>query len=128
MSDEQDEDREQETHAEYLERQAEYEQDHALDFTCAFPGRCVKMTATPEQIELLRHACGMDGRDPYYRDYFCAVPGQVSDLAWRAMQAAGWAEVRREPGPREPYRTWGVTDAGKRLIGKDPRDGKPCFK
>lgn len=79
------------------------------------------MTTTAAEVGLLRHACGMDSRDPYYRDYFAADPGSADDLAWAALVAKGLASVRREPGDPDPVctlRIYGVTREGKALIGK----------
>ena len=81
---------------------------------------------TDEERDLLRHACGVDSRSPYYRDYFAAEPGSDDDCAWAAMVDAGLASVRRQPGSLTQLRIYGVTTAGKAAIGKpDPLIAPP---
>lgn len=86
------------------------------------------MTASKNEIELIRHACGVDSREPFYRDYFAAEPGSEDDAAWRRMVCRGWAEVRRDPSSYSPYRIYGVTKSGMALIGKSPQPGCECWK
>jgi len=85
------------------------------------PGR-----PTAYQVRLMRHACGMDSRDPYYQDYFAAEPGFEDDEHWGDLVRKGLADVRREPCDYSPYRIYGVTPAGKELIGHHNQE--ECFK
>lgn len=51
---------------------------------------------TPEQIELARHALGLDDRRKQsYRNRFCAGPGHDDYAAWVAMVADGNAEQHK---------------------------------
>lgn len=74
-----------------------------------------KLTET--EVSLMRHACGMDSKDPYYRDYFAADPGSDDDLAWAGLVSVNMASVRQEPNDWCPLRIYGVTSLGKQTIG-----------
>lgn len=79
---------------------------------------------TDRQLDLLRHACGIGSRDPYYRDYFAAEPDGDDDREWTRMVTLGLAEVRWQPAPCwSPLRIYGVTDEGKRAIGAGIQPG-----
>lgn len=57
---------------------------------------------TPRQIDLVRHAIGLDGRRPIsYRNNFVAGPGHDDYEAWCHMVARGFARVR--PGYSLPF-------------------------
>lgn len=88
----------------------------------------MNLSASRNEIELIKHACGIGSHDPFYRDYFAAEPDSDDDAAWRRMVCRGWAEVRREPGSLSPLRIYGVTKSGMALIGKTPQAGCECFK
>jgi hypothetical protein len=83
---------------------------------------------TDYQRDLMCHACGIDSRDPYYRDYFAADPGGRDDREWADLVLIGMAEVRREPHPQwSPLRIYGVTDVGKQFLGRALQPGSECF-
>lgn len=53
---------------------------------------------TPKQIELARHALGLDGkRKQSYRNRFFAGPGHDDFEDWQEMVSAGFAKVWQVP-------------------------------
>lgn len=71
---------------------------------------------TAYEIKLMRHALGMDGRNPFYRNYFAASPGFEDDEHWQRLKSIGLAYLRMESNDTFPCQTYGVTEEGKRLI------------
>lgn len=58
---------------------------------------------TPEQIELARHALGLNRGKVAYRNHFCAGPGHVDYPQWADMVAAGDAVERVPTGHDNSY-------------------------
>jgi hypothetical protein len=72
---------------------------------------------TERQKHLLRHACGVDSKQPFYRERYSANPGSPDDVEWAQMVGLGWAVVTQEPEAGQyALRHYGVTDAGKQAI------------
>jgi len=68
---------------------------------------------TKSEIELMRHACGVDSKNSYYRNFYAAALGSLEIAVWDAMVEKGWAILRRKPGPQFPYYLYFVTAKGK---------------
>ncbi len=65
------------------------------------------------QIKLMRHACGVDSKDPYFRNYYMAAPESVERRMWDVMVEKGWAIPSREPDDLHHYYIYRVTENGK---------------
>lgn len=72
------------------------------------------------KLNLLRHALGMEGLTPGYRNHFAAEPGSEDDVVWAAMVTDGLAVKTREPSAFLPYRYYAASKAGKEAVGCPP--------
>jgi hypothetical protein len=70
------------------------------------------VSATPEQLRVLRHMLGIDKRERCepYRDHYCANEGD-EELA--EMARAGLVRLARRPTPGLPYDTYVTTPRGR---------------
>ncbi len=75
---------------------------------------------TPRQIELARHALGLDGRRKQsYRNRFFAGSGHDDFDDWQEMVAAGAAKVRPPvPGLSSDHAFWLTLDGAKEALRK----------
>lgn len=74
---------------------------------------------SPEQIELARHALGLDGyRKKSYRNHFVTGPGSDDYTNWQAMVAAGYAKRRAGSALTGGDDLFWLTEAGARLALK----------
>lgn len=75
---------------------------------------------SPEQIELARHALGLDGaRRQSYRNHFVTGPGSNDYTNWQAMVAAGHAKRRAGSAMTGGDDLFWLTESGARLALKD---------
>jgi len=49
------------------------------------------------ELELMRHACGVEMPQPYYRNHFAATPRSDNDKIWQTLVRKGFAKVASEP-------------------------------
>ena len=77
---------------------------------------------TNYEYSLMRHACGMDSRTPYYRNYFAAEPGFKDAACWVHLVGLGLAQRGLRLNPLSPYDVYHVTDKGKAYL--DEREAK----
>jgi hypothetical protein len=71
---------------------------------------------TPRQIELARHALGLDGRRKQsYRNRFWAGPGHGDFADWEAMVADGYAFVSAPAEGHRPDHAFWLTRKGAQL-------------
>jgi hypothetical protein len=74
---------------------------------------------TPEQLQILQHALGLDeyGRGEMYRNHFCA--GDDDEPICRALVEMGYMRVFRPNAPPYPYYNCTVTEAGKEAVRRE---------
>lgn len=71
---------------------------------------------TAYQVRLMRHALGLDGKTPYYRNYFAASSGFEDDEQWMSLVEKDLAVLHQRPSLEFPYKVYRVTEKGKQFV------------